>query len=316
MEDMGADILRLWVINSDYSEDLRIGTEMLKHQQEIYRRYRNTLRYLLGALKDYASQETISYKDLPNLEKYILHRVYQLEESAKKALENFDFHRFFSELHNFVSVDLSAFYFDVRKDTLYCDTPCSLSRRSVRTVMFHLFEGLIHWLAPVLSFTAEEAYLAFYGEDVGSIHLKECPKIPSSWSAPDLAAQWSKIRDVRRVITGALEQERARGTFGSSLQAEISVYMSPELTTQFQDVDIAEMSIVSQSTLLKGDIPEDAFKLLEVPGVGVHVSLADGQKCERCWKILPEVGNDKAHETLCQRCVSAVSTFESKVRTA
>ena len=190
IDEMGADILRLWVINSDYSEDLRIGPGILKYQQEIYRRFRNTLRYLLGALHGYSKEEELSYEFLRPLEKYILHKVSVLNKLAQATVKSFEFHRFYTELHNFVAVDLSAFYFDLCKDILYCDQPLSSARRSVRTVMNILFDHLVLWLAPVLSFTAEEAFKSRHGDTAESIHLQEFSNVPEIWHDSGLALIW------------------------------------------------------------------------------------------------------------------------------
>lgn len=306
---MGADILRLWVVSVDYTEDMRIGPEILKYQEDIYRRLRNTLRYLLGALDGFTDAERVDIKDMPKLEQWVLHRLCDLDKSLRKSAEKFDFMDFYSELHNFCVVDLSAFYFDLRKDCLYCDDPASLKRRAARTVMDHLFTCLVHWLAPVLSFTAEEAWLSRYGEGTSSIHLQTFPDIPQEWDNPPLAAQWQIIRDVRRVITGALEVERAAKTIGSSLQANVAVYVTHEISEVFKalgmkNFEVAELSITSEATLVIAQPPAGAFILEDVLNVGVVVNMASGQKCGRCWKILEEVG--RVHADLCKRCAKIV----------
>src|SRR5215469_1568876 len=222
----GADILRLWVVASDYSEDLRIGPEILKYQADVYRRLRNTLRYLLGALAGFSESERVAAKDMPELERYVLHRLAETDALVRETAAEFDFHGMFTALHNFCAVDLSAFYFDVRKDALYCDRPGAQTRRAARTVFDTLFECLTAWLAPILCFTAEEAWLARHGERKnGSVHLQLFPEIPAGWRNDALGAKWEKIWAVRRVITGALEVERREKRIGSSLEAAPEIYI-------------------------------------------------------------------------------------------
>lgn len=312
IDEMGADILRLWVINSDYTEDLRIGPGILKYQQEIYRRFRNTLRYLLGALHGFSEEEEVAYGLLPPLEKYILHKVSVLNNLAQTTLKTFDFHRFYTELHNFVAGDLSAFYFDLRKDILYCDPSLSHRRRSVRTVMNILLDHFVLWLAPVLSFTAEEAFKSRYGDDSESIHLQEFLEVPKDWHNSELALTWENLRSIRRVLLGALELERAKGTLGSSLESKLVLYCTYEVAPNLKDVDLPEFAIVSEVSLVEGFIPESTFQLPDVSGVGVHVLLAEGKKCSRCWKILSEVGNILNHPELCHRCVDAVDVLKEE----
>ncbi len=298
MRQNGADILRLWVVASDYAEDLRIGPEILKHHADVYRRLRNTLRYLLGALDGYAPAEAVGRDDMPELERWVLHRLREIDRVVRRAAEAFDFHAMFTALHNFCAVDLSAFYFDIRKDRLYCDAPGDRRRRATRTVMDRTFDCLCRWLAPILCFTAEEAWLARHGDAPGrSVHLELFPEVPEAWLDPDLAARWDRLRELRRVATGALELERAAKRIGSSLQAAVEIFAPAPVG----DVDLAELCITSAATLRVGPPPEDAFTLPEVPGVGVRVGLADGARCERCWRVLPEV-----HDELCRRCAAVV----------
>jgi isoleucyl-tRNA synthetase len=309
IDAIGADILRLWVVSVDYTEDMRIGPEILKYQEDIYRRLRNTLRYLLGALEGFSDAERVHVKDMPKLEQWALHRLFDLDKSLRKSAETFDFMAFYSELHNFCAVDLSAFYFDLRKDCLYCDSPASLKRRAARTVMDHIFTHLVHWLAPVLSFTAEEAWLSRYGESAQSIHLQTFPPIPLEWNNPSLAAQWQTIRDVRRVITGALEVERAAKTIGSSLQADVAIYVTHDIseifkTLEMKDFELAELSITSEASLFIAQPPPGAFMLEDVMNVGAVVNMASGKKCDRCWKTLEEVG--QVHPDLCKRCADVI----------
>jgi len=304
----GADILRLWVVWSDYSEDLRIGPEILKHLSEIYRRLRNTLRYLLGNLAGFDPRERVEAAAMPELERWVLHRLAELDGRVRRSIEDFDFHALFTELHNFCAVDLSAFYFDVRKDALYCDAALSPRRRAARTVLDAVFSCLTAWLAPVLCFTAEEAWLARADlRDHDSVHLRTLPDLPADWLDPALAAKWDRIRALRRVVTGALEIERAEKRIGASLQAHPTVYASADYVAAMKGVDLAELAITSAATLIEGAAPEGAFALAEVPAVGVVSGLAEGRKCERCWMVLPEVGRHPDHPGLCDRCHCVVT---------
>jgi isoleucyl-tRNA synthetase len=316
---LGADLLRLWVVGSDYSQDLRIGSEILKHQEDIYRRFRNTLRYLLGALADYNPVNEVPYENLPELEKWILHQLYQLHQLHQDCVKEYDFSTFYTALHTFCAVDLSAFYFDTRKDCLYCDDVNSPKRCATLTIMNKAFLALVHWLAPVLSFTTEEAWQAYTlsPKDIcESIHEQHFIIPEAAWCQPELAEKWQAIRSVRRVITSALELERSAKTIGSSLQAHVVVYVSMEVANLLQGVELTELFISSAATLVIAQPPANAITLEEVPDVGVVVNVANGNKCERCWKILPEVGeaanaNGKSrnHAKTCYRCEDVVANY-------
>ena len=304
VEKLGADMLRLWVASSDYADDLRIGPEILKTQTDVYRRLRNTLRYLLGALAGFTESERIEVAQMPELERYILHLLSGLDRLMRESLEEFNFHGFFARLHHFCAVDLSAFYFDVRKDSLYCDRPDSLRRRAARTVLDHLFSCLTAWLAPVLCFTAEEAWLTRF-TDAESVHLRAYPDVPPVWRDEKLAAKWETLRELRRVVTGALELERANKKIGASLQAEPTVFVEPQWNDVSRDPDLlAEICITSSLTVMdtRTDSP-NAFTLPDVPGVAVEVLPAPGRKCGRCWRVLREV---KEEGGICIRCTDAV----------
>ena len=303
-DESGADVLRLWVVSTDYTDDQRIGKNILKYQIDVYRRFRNTLRYLLGAVAGFEESERVAPADMPELERWVLHRLSEIDLIVKEGVANFDFHAQYVALHAFCAVDLSAFYFDIRKDWLYCNRPDDQGRRAARTVMAILFDSLATWLAPILCFTAEEAWLERYGQgpDV-SVHLQRYPEIPADWSNPDLAARWEIIRDLRRVVTGAIELERAAKRLGSSLQARATVYVEPRHVAALDGLDLAEIAIVSEAVLTDEQAPPEAFRLADVSDIAVVIGLAEGEKCQRCWKILPEVvGGD-----LCGRCDDAVA---------
>jgi isoleucyl-tRNA synthetase len=306
----GADILRLWVVASDYSEDLRIGPEILKYQMDIYRRLRNTLRYLLGALAGFTAAERIAEAEMPELERFVLHRLAELDAIVRRCVEAYDFHTMFTELHNFCAVDLSAFYFDVRKDSLYCDAPAAPRRRAVRSVLDRVFECLVRWLAPVLCFTAEEAWLARHGDGAASsVHLELYPEVPARWRDDALGAKWARIRELRRVVTGSIEVARAQKLLGSSLQASVEIFAEAAQTAALAGLDLAEICITSAAAAHIGAPPEGSFGLPELPGIGVVVAPAPGEKCQRCWRVLPEVGTLVAHPDLCRRCADAVDAL-------
>jgi isoleucyl-tRNA synthetase len=313
-KQFGAEILRLWVASSDYSADLRFGPTILQSAVDAYRKLRNTLRFMLGTLAHYEPSLRVSYADMPELEHYILHRLAELDGVVRRAYDNFDFKRVFSTLFNFCTVELSSLYFDIRKDALYCEAYSSVKRRACLTVLDDLFTYLTAWLSPILCFTTEEAYLSRFPEASDSVHLELAPEVPAEWRNNDLAAKWEKIRDVRRVVTGALEIERREKRIGSSLEAAPTIYIENNaLLALVQHEDWAEIGITSAATLKSAKAPEDAFRLEDVPNVAVMPGLAKGQKCARSWRILPEVGSDKDFPDLSLRDADAVREFDKRV---
>ena len=308
-DKFGADILRLWVVASDYSEDLRIGPEIVKQQADTYRRLRNTLRFILGNVAGFSEQEKIAPADMPELERWVLHRLHTLDGDLRKACNAFEFHGFYAALHHFCATELSAFYLDIRKDSLYCDRADDLRRRAARTVLDILFDCLTAWLAPVICFTAEEAWTARHGDNAGSVHLRTFPDIPAGWRDDALAAKWSKVRALRRVVTGALEEERAAKRIGSSLDAAPVVEATPDYVEAMAGVDLAEIAITSAAALTPAAEPRGAFVLPEIAGVAATPALADHPKCGRCWKKLPDVGADPDVPETCGRCADAVRAW-------
>jgi isoleucyl-tRNA synthetase len=309
----GAEILRLWAMSSDYAEDLRIGPDIIKANVDSYRKLRNTLRYLLGNLAHYYPDFAIAYDDMPELERYMLAWLAELDEVVREGYAEFDFKRVFHALFNFCVNDLSAFYFDIRKDTLYCDPYDSIARRASLTVLDKLFLALTAWLAPMLCFTMEEAWLNRFPHDKGSVHLRTFPEIPRQWRDEVLAEKWRKVRALRRVVTGALEIERKEGRIGSSLEAAPRVYVTDdELRAALRGVDLAEIAITSGISLPPREGPEAAFRLPEVPGVAVVFAPARGTKCARSWKILQEVGSDPEFPELSPRDAAAVRQFDAR----
>ncbi|MBV8526377.1 MAG: isoleucine--tRNA ligase [Acetobacteraceae bacterium] len=296
MKQYGADILRLWVMSSDTTEDLRIGPEILKQQAELYRRLRNTLRWLLGSLAWFSEDERVDYDDMPELERWVLHRLSELDGLMRGAVQSYDWTGVYPALHNFCATDLSAFYFDIRKDCIYCDRPDAIRRRAARTVLDHLQRCLTTWLAPALCFTAEEAWGARFGQE-SSVHLQAFPALPSFWRDEQLAERWARIREIRKAGTAALEEERRDGRIGSSLQASVTLRFGPDEEPLLSEEGWAEILIVSQLRIEQGD-----------PGAGFIVGVAGGEKCARCWRVLPEVGENPRHTALCGRCADAIDS--------
>jgi isoleucyl-tRNA synthetase len=281
----GADILRLWVASVDYTDDQRIGPEILKAVSDNYRKLRNTTRWMLGTLAHRESGDSVGYADMTGLERLMLHKLAELDLKVREAYENFDFARVIATLTAFMNADLSAFYFDIRKDALYCDAPSSVRRRGALEAIEHIFRAVTVWLAPVLVFTTEEVWSA---RDAAhrSIHLEQFPAIPSAWSDDQLAATWETIRLLRLAVTGAIEIARAEKQIGSSLEAAPRVYLSnPEHLKALEGVDFAEICITSDVVIEFGTpMPENAFRLAEAPDVGVVVERARGVKCARSWR--------------------------------
>jgi isoleucyl-tRNA synthetase len=307
----GADILRMWVCAADYADDLRIGPEILKTTVETYRKLRNTIRWMLGNLAHFRPEDRVAEKDMPELERLMLHRLAELDRLVRQAYADFDYKRIFAALNAFMTSDLSAFYFDIRKDALYCDPISSVTRKACLTVLDHLFRTTVTWLAPMLCFTAEEAWLARYPQAT-SLHVELFPEVPAAWRNDALAEKWRKVRSVRRVVTGALELERAGKRIGSSLEAAPVVYVSdPDLFAVLTDVDLAEVSITSGATLVEGEGPPDAFRLPDVRGVAVIPALAEGRKCARSWKISTAVGSDPQYPDVTPRDAQALREWKA-----
>ncbi|WP_321342603.1 isoleucine--tRNA ligase [Breoghania sp.] len=316
IKQYGADILRLWVGSSDYSDDQRIGKEILKTNADAYRKMRNTIRWMLGSLA-HAKGEEVAYSEMPELERLMLHRLADLDGAVRAAYEAFDFKRVFSQVFNFMTLDMSAFYFDIRKDALYCDPISSTRRKAALWVIEKLFDAVVTWLAPIMPFTMEESWWSRHGEDAGSVHMRQFPTIPGEWRDDVLAERWAKIRAVRRVVTGALELERAEKRIGSSLEAHPTVHIEDgDLLAAVEGRDMDDICITSQLTIVAGAAPAEAFKLDEVAGVGVVPGLAEGTKCARSWKVLPEVGTDADYPDLTLRDAQAMREIDALGETA
>ncbi len=299
LEQSGADIMRLWTMTADYAEDIRIGKDVLKSSADLYRRIRNTFRFLLGSLKDFSDTEKLDdseYKNMPELEQLVLHWLAEMDRDVRRHIEEYDYGQLANKLHLFCNNDLSAFYFDIRKDRLYCDAPDSFERRACRTVLYHVFDCLSAWMAPILSFTAEEVWShrpEGLFEGVESVHLRTFPKTPDHWMNNALAEKWQKIREIRRGVLGTIEPKRASKEIRSSLEAKILLSGNKDL---LDNVDMAEICVVSQCEILEGSA--DAPCIVET---------AKGHKCQRCWKILPDVEEGG----ICDRCAAVIKKQEA-----
>ena len=303
VKQYGADILRLWVAQSDYTADLRIGPEILKGVSDSYRRLRNTMRFILGSLSELSDGEKVEPNNMPELEQWVLHRLSELDERVRKGYSEYDFQGVFQSVFTFATVELSSFYFDIRKDVLYCDGD-TLERRSSRTVLDHLFLRLTSWLAPVLVFTMEEVWLERYPSEDSSIHLTDMPSTPKTWINEELAAKWAIIRQARRAVTAALEVQRTNKVIGSSLEASPVAYLEDQQTFDIlNSIPFADICITSSIELSLDKAPQSAFSSEEAKGIKIDFLVASGEKCQRCWKILPEVN---VANPICGRCDEAL----------
>jgi isoleucyl-tRNA synthetase len=308
----GADILRLWVCATDYVDDQRIGPEILKNTIETYRKLRNSIRWMLGTLHHFKPDDAVAHAEMPELERLMLHQLAEQATIVNKAYAEFDYKTVVASLSAFMNTELSAFYFDIRKDTLYCDPPSSLARKAALTTINILCDSILRWFAPVLSFTCDEAWRLYRPDAEPSVHLTLFPEGFDTFRDEKLAAKWETIRNVRRVVTGALEVERAAKRIGSSLEASPLVYVSDkQIFATLFDVDLAEVCITSNAMASNDDAPSAAFRLNEVQGVAVVVEKAEGTKCARSWKILPTVGSDAEYPDVSPRDARALREWKA-----
>jgi isoleucyl-tRNA synthetase len=312
MKDSGADILRLWVCATDYADDQRIGPEILKNTIETYRKLRNSIRWMLGTLHHFDPADAVAHADMPELERLMLHELAKRAVIVRQAYAEFDYKTVVATLAAFMNTELSAFYFDIRKDALYCDPPSSVTRKAALTAIDTICNAILRWLAPVLSFTCEEAWRMYRPDAEPSVHLTLFPEGFDEFRDDALAAKWQTIRDVRRVVTGALELERAAKNIGSSLEASPLVYVSDtDIFNTLFDLDLAEVCITSNAMATNDDAPGGAFSLPDVPGVAVVVEKAVGTKCARSWKILPTVGEDAEYPDVSPRDAQALREWKA-----
>jgi isoleucyl-tRNA synthetase len=312
IKESGADILRLWVAACDYTDDQRIGPEIIKNTIETYRKLRNTVRWMLGTLHHFKPGDAVVRSDMPELERLMLHQLAEQARIVRLAYTEFDYKTVIATLSAFMNTELSAFYFDIRKDTLYCDPPSSLARKAALTTIDILCDAILKWLAPILSFTSEEAWQMYRQDAEPSVHLAQFPVGFCDFRDDQLATKWQTIRDVRRVVTGALELERAAKKIGSSLEASPVIYVANKdiLATLF-DVDLAEVCITSNYEVREGEAPAAAFRLHDVPDVAVVVEKAVGTKCARSWKILPTIGEDPEYPDVSPRDAKALREWKA-----
>jgi isoleucyl-tRNA synthetase len=266
---------------------------------------------MLGALAHFKPEDAVVHVDMPELERLMLHRLAEIDPDIRNAYETYDYRRVISVLSQFMNTELSAFYFDVRKDTLYCEAPSSLKRKAALTVIDIICDAVIKWLAPILSFTAEEAWMQLHPDDKGSVHLEGFPELSQGLLDAKLAAKWQHVRAVRSVVTGALEVERAAKRIGSSLEAAPVVHVSnTDLLAALNGIDLAEVCITSAATLSKTAAPQDAFTLANIDGVAVVPKLAEGKKCARSWRITKDVGSDPKYPDLSARDAAAMREID------
>ncbi|MGB5078653.1 MAG: isoleucine--tRNA ligase [Sphingorhabdus sp.] len=291
MRDSGADILRLWALSVDFTEDHRIGKEILQGVSDQYRKLRNSFRYLLGALDGFGEDERVALADMPALERYALHLLAEMDAKLKQAVNDFDFNTYVRLLTDFANNDLSAFFFDIRKDCLYCDAPNDPKRMAYRTVLDILFHALVRYAAPALVFTAEEVWQTRFPDEANSVHFAEWPEIDPRWVNEELAVQWGQLRELRGQVTEAIEPMRREKIVGSSLQVEVSLPEFGESLSDYSNVDLAELFITSTARPVAG---------LDAP----KVQPTTNHKCGRCWRHLPEVAEDNS---LCDRCETVLN---------
>ncbi|HHC29371.1 MAG TPA: isoleucine--tRNA ligase, partial [Rhodobacterales bacterium] len=306
IKQYGADILRLWVAQVDYTADQRIGDEILKGVADSYRRLRNTMRFMLGSLGEFTEADRVAPADMGELERWVLHRLAELDHHVRESYRKLDFQAVWQAVFTFATIDLSSFYFDIRNDALSCGAEGDATRRASLTVLDLLYQRLTTWLAPILTFTMEEVWLERHSGEDASVHLQDFPDTPADWRDEPLAAKWEAIRKARRVVTAALEVQRRDKVIGASLEAAPVVHVRDvEMLDALKSVDFADICITSAVTLTDDPIPAEAFRLPETEGVGVVFEKATGEKCQRCWKILPDVGTH-SHPGTCARCDAAL----------
>jgi isoleucyl-tRNA synthetase len=286
LKNYGADILRAWVASSDYAEDLRIDNTILAQHAESYRKIRNTFRFILGNIQDNfekQSLQSIDIKKFNELEQYILHKIFVLDKSVKENLKNYNFHKLYKELLNFCTLDLSSFYFDIRKDVLYCDSLDSKKRKECIVVLNIILDSLLKWFAPIFVFTTEEIY-SLVGKDSKSIHEQIFSEIPNKWENEILDTKWKQLFKIKQKANIAIEEKRTSKEIGSSLESELKITAGENIYTLLEGLDLAEYFITSKAEKIKSEKKEE---------IEIIVTKTNGSKCPRCWKIL---------ETICARC--------------
>jgi len=311
IDKYGAEILRLWVSASDYRDDIRISEKFLKQLSDAYRRIRNTCRFLLGNLADFnPEKDSVSYKLMPDIDRFALHRLSELIEKTRKAYDTYEFHLVYHALYNYCTLDLSAFYLDILKDRLYTSPPKSKERRSAQTVMYSMLDSMVRLMAPILSFTAEEiwSFMPEQKKKEESVHLASLPEVNENRKDENLAEKWNRLLEIRSEVTKALEEARAKKIIGHPLDAAVTISCSKEMNDilySYAD-DLKSIFIVSKASLVDGERFSDAYESSEIEGLSVKVEIAEGDKCERCWMHEPSVGRNSDHPAICDRCRQAL----------
>lgn len=300
ISDVGADVFRLCVANSDFTGDFKLGMNIIRQSQDTYKKIRNTIRYMLGALGDISQVEDVSYLALPDLEKHILHKIYCLNKELMNCVNEFDINRYFSLINLFCNNDLSSYFFDIRKDRLYCDAVDSQVRKAYLSTLKIVFDFVIRWLSPILVFTCEEAWVSVYGKS--SVHLQFYEKTEEIWFNEKVSQKMEKLKTVRKVVTEALEIARQNKIIGSSLQSSVSVCDKEKSIAEKDVALLEELSIVSSLKLVNDLNEADAYVSQDCKNILVKIELAEGEKCERCWKVFPYLENGG----ICERCKSVL----------
>jgi isoleucyl-tRNA synthetase len=287
----GADILRLWVVASDYSDDLKIDDFILEQHSQSYRKIRNTFRFLLGNLADEVNFDNkIDLKNLEEIEMYILHKVATLDSNFQNLNSNYNFHKIYVELLNFCTLDLSAFYFDIRKDCLYCEDLQSDKRNNCLTVLSVVLEFLLKWMSPILVFTCEEIYQIINKESFKkSIFLHVFNKFPNEWINTAIEEKWNFLKKLRSEVNNSIEEQRNKKIIGSSLEANVHIMLDEKYLSNLVNIDLSELFICSFSTVNNKNIKfeESIKKNLFVDNLKILIKKSEGKKCSHCWKILP-----------------------------
>ena len=312
IDKYGAEILRLWVSATDYREDIRISENILKQLSDAYRRIRNTSRFMLGNLFDFdPAVDEISYHAMSEIDRFALHKLHGLIEKTLKAYDQYEYHIIYHALHNYCTLDLSAFYLDILKDRLYTSPPKSEARKSAQTVMYFLLDSLARLMAPLLPFTAEEIWehMPVHREKDPSVHLALLPAANSQWKDENLAEKWEMILVIRSEVTKALEEARAQKQIGHPLDAAITISAKEDLYRVLEPYseDLRFIFIVSKVSLLKDEKLDGSFASENVEGLSIKIETAPGEKCERCWVYEMSVGTDNQHPTICNRCQESLA---------
>ena len=312
IDKYGAEILRLWVSATDYREDIRISENILKQLSDAYRRIRNTSRFMLGNLADFdPSADAVSYDAMPEIDRFALHKLQGVITKALKAYDEYEYHIIYHALHNYCTLDLSAFYLDILKDRLYTSPPKSDARRSAQTVMYFVLDSLARIMAPLLPFTAEEIweYMPAGSDKEPSVHMALLPQVDRRWKDENLTQKWETILEVRGEATRALEEARAAKQIGHPLDAAVTISAREDLYNLLQpyEEDLRFIFIVSSVSLLNDEPPDGSFESEKLEGLSIQVEAARGEKCERCWIHELSVGSDREHPTICERCRTALA---------